>query len=255
MIREEFLAQAAKNNLALMRDVRDTAVILAAGYTAEGYRSFSAYERIRICAELKLRDAAEAGAGLVGSDRALLSEYTAAAENKTAALTGIPLPRDLTVLEKKLLSKTTPPVGKLPQVYDRIREISAAAVSLTTSLGDLIGALYDNVASGKLLHAMPLSGMEALGKLVDDYNMTAREMCKDVAHPAACDRHALKKLIGVLAASLDPYYENEWKNALLGAEGREGDVLAAVTDAVLRGAKTTALPLTFDLCCRYASLR
>ena len=114
MIREEFLAQAAKNNLALMRDVRDTAVILAAGYTAEGYRSFSAYERIRICAELKLRDAAEAGAGLVGSDRALLSEYTAAAENKTAALTGIPLPRDLTVLEKKLLSKTTPPVGKLP---------------------------------------------------------------------------------------------------------------------------------------------
>lgn len=256
MIREEFLICSAKSNLSMLRNVRDAAVILAAGYGVNGFNAFSAYERIRICTEINLRDAAEAGAGLLALNDAYLTDLTGQAENRAAALTGIPLSRDLTIRERKLLQKTTPPVGKLPQVYERLMCVTENALSVTGALGELISALYDNAASGKLQHAVPLSGIEALGKMTDDYNMLARELGRNIAKCAECDTRVLDKLIGVLIAQLDPYYENALKDLLLKAVAPETkrDALREYCAGVAKGAKTASLPLLGDLTYRYACL-
>lgn len=251
MIREEFLATAAENNLIMLRSLRDVAVILAAG-SHDGIRGLSAYERIRFCAEMELRDAAEASAGLVRLGLSVLTPHTVAAENKTSALVGLSLPKDVTAFERKCLARSTPPVGKLPQIYESVRASAAAVAAIAAMLTERIAALYDNMASAKVRFDLPLSAVEAFGKTVDDCAQTAVDMGKDTVRKVTCDADSLDKFRLTLQSSFDPFYETETRAAL--AEKVDADTLSRITDDVLHGSKTTALPLFFDFVCRYSAL-
>ncbi len=251
MIREEFLTVAAESNLIMIRNLRDAAVLAGSGFRAGDIGCAYAYERIRIYLELLLKDMSAAAAGLVRPRTAVVSAYTAEAETKTAAVTGLAIASELTAAENRALARTAPPVGRLPGVYEATKTSAERGARLASSLGDILNALYDGSACGKRLHALPLSAVEALSAITDEARAAFEAVSGDTAPTVVRSEAVLDKLAAGLADAFDPVYEAELRQGLARrAEGCFADAAAAA----VRGAKCTQPPLFADLIFRYSEI-
>jgi len=100
------------------------------------------YEAVEVCGSLQSR---------AGQTDMFLTDYTQEAENKTQALTGISINRQITQAQKNALEKPRPvPVGKLPVIYDITRSINQKADALARTLIDLQNKVLDEVLDGKM---------------------------------------------------------------------------------------------------------
>lgn len=251
MIREEYLESAAAVNLIMTRNLRDAAVLVQTGYRSSDLGHAYAYERIRLYLELLMRDAASAATGLVKPRTAFVSEYTFEAESRTAEQTGVAIAADITPAENRALIRSAPPVGKLPGLYERTKLVAEKGARLAKSLTDSLSALYDGAACCKLLHAMPLSGIEALSELADEARAAFSVLGEDRTKTLSPSETVLNKLIACLGDSLDPIYEAELKAAVL---ARASDSLKNAAAAAVKGAKCNQPPLMADLILRYSAI-
>lgn len=251
MIREEFLTVAAESNLIMIRNLRDAAVSAGSGFRGGDIGCAYAYERIRIYLELLLKDMSAAAAGLVRPRTAVVSEYTAEAETKTAAVTGLAIASDITAAENRALARTAPPVGRLPGVYDATKAAAERGARLAAALGDVLNALYDGCACGKRLHALSLSAIEALSGMADEARAAFETIGGDKTPAVVRSEAVLGNLAASLADAFDPVYEADLRQRLA---RREKGCFADAAAAAVRGAKCTQPPLFADLIFRYSEI-
>lgn len=247
MIREEYLLRATEVNLIALRNLRDVTVVTACELRPFDVQRFGTYDRIRIYIELLLRDASTAAIGLVKPRQALLDEYTERAEQITAEQTGIALATDITAAERSALSRTTPPVGKLPGVYEHTKNAAQKGALLAHELHECLTELCA-ARTGLRRTALPQSCLEALVDMTNDLREALSVTGKDGMAELISNRGVTERLTQCLHEAFDPVYESDAR-----AEIASGELIGATKRAV-EGACCTRPPIFADLIVRYSAI-
>lgn len=247
MIREEYLLRATEVNLIALRNLRDITVVTACELRPFDVQRFCTYDRIRIYLELLLRDASTAAIGLVKPHPAVLGDDTDRAETITVEQTGIALATDITTAERTALSRSTPPVGKLPGVYEHTKHAAQKGALLAHELRGCLNELC-SMRTGLRRTALPLSCLEALVEMTNDLrealSVTGDDgMAELKQNPGVTDR-----LTQCLSDAFDPAYESAARSEIA-----NGDLAGAVRRAV-EGACCTRPPIFADLIVRYSAI-
>ena len=153
MNREEFIQNSIELNMFWARIMKEHCVFIEAGLPYKDMNLMQKFDRYKVQFEMLLYETIELCGNLPVDIAAgfLLTEFTAVAESKTQALTGISINMRVTAAEKAALDQPRPiSVGKLPAIYEAVRTINAKADSLTRNLMELQNKTLDEVLDGKL---------------------------------------------------------------------------------------------------------
>jgi len=189
MNREEYIQNSAELNMFWARIMKEHCIFIAAGLPCKDMHTAQGFDRFKVQFEMLLYEAAEIGGnlpqGAAGADF-LLTAYTADAEGKTQALTGISINKRITQAQMETLENPRPAaIGKLPAVYETARLLNAKAERLARGLIELQNKVLDGVLEGKMFtHTYPaeymhmndeareyINGLEALGGGKQPYTM------------------------------------------------------------------------------------
>lgn len=135
---ESYVIKSLELHLFFGRIMKEHSLFLRAGFTPADPSFSEQAEHFQKEFEKLLSQAVRLSSGVVGKEvlgsGEVITEFTAAAENETECLTGIPIDREITARTQRLRSRGRQGVPITPQLRRQVQQLNEKALELLNGL-------------------------------------------------------------------------------------------------------------------------